>query len=600
MSTQTLESIRFDNTVLNELPLDPQLKNYTRQVANACFSLVDPEPVVKPKLVGYSEDALRLLGITPEESQRPDFPEFFSGNKKLNGSQTAAHCYCGHQFGNFAGQLGDGRAMYLGEILNNEGERWELQLKGAGKTPYSREADGRAVLRSSIREFLCSEAMHHLGVPTTRAGSIITSETFAIRDPLYDGNPIREHCAIVSRIAQSFIRFGSFQVARTTDKMTGRAGPSPKNFKLVMTLIDYVIKHHFPEIAEVENQEERYKKMLGKVAQLTAKMVAGWQTVGFAHGVMNTDNMSILGLTIDYGPYGWLEYYDPNYICNHSDHEGRYAFGNQVSICKWNLEQLAEAIFVSPNDSKVILRKFFDQEYEKIFHEKMTQKLGLFKTKDRDATMIKELLHTLEETCADMTNVFRSLSQFNNAAQIDEFLPKILSQCSDASTWLEKQKPTMPLYELQMYMRLPADVLASVGKSPEMLQKQVALLKKYHELQGLDDAQKKAQDEKAWRSFLQVYADRLSAEFEGMSDEERSEAEKKRIQSMNSVNPKFVLRNHLAQDAIEAAEEGDFTEFWSLYNVLKTPFDEHDELAGKQYDRLQPVKAAKCVVSCSS
>ncbi|PRP85228.1 hypothetical protein PROFUN_06998 [Planoprotostelium fungivorum] len=589
-----LEDLRFDNSVLRELPLDTEKRNFTRQVRNANFSLVDPTPVENPQIVGYSESALGLLGITPSEIKRKDIADYFCGNKLLNGSQTAAHCYCGHQFGNFAGQLGDGRAMYLGEIINEKGERWEIQLKGAGTTPYSRSADGRAVLRSSIREFLCSEAMFHLGVPTTRAGTLVTSDSYAVRDPLYDGHPIKEHCAIVSRIAPSFIRFGSFQIALPTDKYTGQSGPSPNNVSLIRGLLDYVIKYHHRDIME-QPEEKRYDILLARVAEATAEMVAGWQTVGFAHGVMNTDNMSILGLTIDYGPFGWLEFYDPNYICNHSDHEGRYSFGNQVSMCRWNLEKLSQVIFVDKSDAEDILKKHFDDKYQKLYYDKIRQKLGLYRTEEeKDGELIEELIDTLQSTCADMTNSLRLLSSLLppfNTQRIDELLPKLLSQCSDANTLADKSMPSMSPQEIQMFLRLPAEVLRAVGKTPEMVKKQVELLQKYHELQGLTDEEKKERDAHQWRAFLVHYAERCKREVEGAGEDYIKE----RAEKMNSVNPKFVLRNHLAQEAIEAAEKGDYTEFWSLYEVLKKPFEEHLEKEDKGYDRLQPAKAAKCV-----
>ncbi|KAL5514995.1 hypothetical protein EMCRGX_G000100 [Ephydatia muelleri] len=255
--------------------------------------------------------------------QREDLAEYFAGNKILPGSDPAAHCYCGHQFGNFAGQLGDGCALYLGEVVNVAGERWELQLKGAGKTPYSCQADGRKVLQSSIREFLCSEAMFHLGIPTTRAGTCVTSDTPVARDIFYNGNVIYEKATVISRIAPTFLRFGSFEIFKTRDPQTGRSGPSVGRMDILNQLLDYTITSFFPEV----HGEDR---------------------------VLNTDNMSIVGVTIDYGPFGFMDRYDPNHICNGSDDGGRYSYTNQPAICRWNLKKLAEALSPSLSSEAVV------------------------------------------------------------------------------------------------------------------------------------------------------------------------------------------------------------------------------------------------------
>ncbi|GFR47232.1 hypothetical protein Agub_g8916, partial [Astrephomene gubernaculifera] len=247
--TRKLENLNFDNLTLRSLPIDPVVGGPIRQVEGACFSRVQPTPLANPQLVVASPEALALLDIDPSEISRPDFPAFFSGNRLLPGSEPAAHCYCGYQFGLFSGQLGDGAAMYLGEVVNSAGERWELQLKGAGKTPYSRQADGRKVLRSSLREFLCSEAMYHLGIPTTRAGSCVTSDSRVVRDVHYSGNPILERCTVVSRIAPTFLRFGSFEIFKPVDPMTGRRGSSAGlESALLPPLLHHVIRTYFPDI----------------------------------------------------------------------------------------------------------------------------------------------------------------------------------------------------------------------------------------------------------------------------------------------------------------------------------------------------------------
>jgi serine/tyrosine/threonine adenylyltransferase len=342
----TLETLPFDNRALRELPVDPVEENYVREVRGACFSRVRPTPVSNPSLVVHSPSALALLGLTaPEaEARRPDFPALFAGNNPLPGAEPAAHCYCGHQFGSFAGQLGDGATMYLGEIRSPPASwppsplpsawpvppaaagRVELQFKGAGKTPYSRSADGRKVLRSSIREFLCSEANAALGIPTTRAATVVTSDTRVVRDIFYVGNPIAERATVITRIAPTFLRFGSFEIFKGADGSTGRAGPSAGRADLLRLLVDFTGRNYYPELwtdAAVSPpssspanpptgpvspaEAARALSLFREVSLRTARLFAAWQCFGFCHGVLNTDNMSVVGVTIDYGPFGWME-----------------------------------------------------------------------------------------------------------------------------------------------------------------------------------------------------------------------------------------------------------------------------------------------------
>ncbi|MDH3644736.1 MAG: protein adenylyltransferase SelO family protein, partial [Gammaproteobacteria bacterium] len=300
-------NLQFDNRSVRALPADSESGNSRRrQVSNACYSRVSPTPVAKPELVAYSPEVAALLGLSPADCESASFAEIFTGNKVLPGMDPHATCYGGHQFGNWAGQLGDGRAINLGELVNPAGEHWMLQLKGAGPTPYSRSADGLAVLRSSVREFLCSEAMHHLGVPTTRALSLTVTGESVVRDMLYDGNAAPEPGAVVCRVARSFTRFGHFE-------MLAARGETD----LLRRLADYTIGTHFPALAPGEpNNKDTYVAWFAEVCHRTVEMVVEWMRVGFVHGVMNTDNMSILGLTIDYGPYGWLEDYDPDWTPN--------------------------------------------------------------------------------------------------------------------------------------------------------------------------------------------------------------------------------------------------------------------------------------------
>ena len=322
MSKGSQYSLKFHNRTLDELPVEKS-GDYLiqRPIPNACFSLVKPTPIENPLLVAYSDSALRLLGLGVSDGIYDDgeFIDLFCGNKEFFGAKYAAHCYCGHQFGSFAGQLGDGATMYIGEVMSDE-KRVELQFKGAGQTPFSRSADGRKVLRSSIREFLCSEAMFHLGIPTTRAPTCITSfESTVIRDKFYDGRAKMEPCTVITRAAETFLRFGSFEIAKERDQMTGRAGPSAGNTDIITKLADYVIASFYNEIPD---NEDKYKAFLKEISIRTANLVSKWQLVGWCHGVLNTDNMSIVGITIDYGPFGFIDRFDPAFICNASDDRG--------------------------------------------------------------------------------------------------------------------------------------------------------------------------------------------------------------------------------------------------------------------------------------
>ncbi len=318
-----LDRLNFDNRFINLLPADNETANHRRQVEQACYSEVLPTAVSSPQLVAYAHEVAALFDLSAVDCQSEDFTQIFSGNMLAKGMQPYAMCYGGHQFGHWAGQLGDGRAINLGEVLNQKGERWAMQLKGAGPTPYPRTADGLAVLRSSVREFLCSEAMYHLGVPTTRALSLITTGEQVMRDMFYDGNPEWEKGAVVCRVAPSFIRFGSFEIHAARN-----------NVALLQELVDYTIRIDFSHLGEPS--KEVYLAWFEEVCVKTAEMIVHWQRVGFVHGVMNTDNMSILGLTIDYGPYGWLENYDPDWTPNTTDKEQRrYRFGNQPQIAGW-------------------------------------------------------------------------------------------------------------------------------------------------------------------------------------------------------------------------------------------------------------------------
>lgn len=398
--------LNFDNRFVAELPGDPDPSPRVRQVHRACYTRVMPTPVTSPALMAYSPEVATILELEPEVIESRDFAEVFGGNAVLPGMAPYAACYGGHQFGQWAGQLGDGRAITLGETLNSRDERWELQLKGAGPTPYSRRADGRAVLRSSIREFLCSEAMHHLGVPTTRALSIVTTGEAVVRDMFYDGNPRPEPGAVVCRVAPSFIRFGNFEIFSARNELD-----------VLERLVDFTIRRDFPHLTGEPGT--RRLDWFREVCERTATLMAHWMRVGFVHGVMNTDNMSILGLTIDYGPYGWIDNFDPDWTPNTTDAGGRrYRFGAQPRIAQWNLVQLANALFPLLEDAEGLQAALdaYVRTYEQASRETNAAKLGLSTLDDEDAKALAELQGLLARGEVDMTIFFRSLAMLDLAA----------------------------------------------------------------------------------------------------------------------------------------------------------------------------------------
>jgi len=429
----TIMTLRFDNRFVEQLPSDPETDNYVRQVGEACYSFVTPLSVQNPKGVLMNTELAKDLGIQEQDLNHSFFAEFFSGKSLLEGMEPYAMCYGGHQFGNWAGQLGDGRAINLGEAVTKKGNM-TLQLKGAGMTPYSRHADGMAVLRSSVREFLCSEAMHHLGVPTTRALSLVLSGDLVERDMFYDGNAAMEQGAVVCRVSPSFIRFGSFEIFSAR-----------KDKENLQKLVDFCIENDYPEIDQ--NDPEKMIVWFKEIAKRTCDMIVHWQRVGFVHGVMNTDNMSILGLTIDYGPYGWIDNYDTNWTPNTTDLPGRrYSFGNQAKIAHWNLFKLAQAIALLCSDEQIAELEStlnnYPAEYETHYLEMMSQKLGL-DIEQVDAEFTKELEEILQETETDMTLFFRKLMELkesDDASLFEEvsYLEDLtIAQQTRFNNWLE-------------------------------------------------------------------------------------------------------------------------------------------------------------------
>jgi len=531
-ASQPLDQLHFTNSFVEELLGDPSRENVPRQVPGYHYSMVQPTAVADPRLLAWSEELAATLGLS-RPSERGAAVDLLAGNRVAATMRPYAARYGGHQFGNWAGQLGDGRAISLGELCAVDGSRWELQLKGAGPTPYSRRADGRAVLRSSIREFLCSEAMYHLGVPTTRALSLVSTGDEVVRDMFYNGNARPEPGAVVCRVAPSFVRFGNFQILLAHQELDN-----------LRQLADYVIRHHFPELGEPS--EEVYAQWFAEICRRTAVMVAHWMTVGFVHGVMNTDNMSILGLTIDYGPYGWLEPYEPGWTPNTTDFSTyRYAFGQQPRVALWNLMQLAQALSPLVPDATAALRPALDL-YAATFNQTrqamLLRKLGLTNQQPKEDYALTEALHTALETSeVDMTLFFRRLSHL---------VPALLADPAAAAEATET-------------------LLTEASYNPPGAPHQ------------------------ALREWLTRYTERLRQE---------TAAPEVIRAGMLAANPKYVLRNYLAQLAIEAAEAGDLTDLERLYHVLKTPFEEHpayEDLAAKRPEWARE-KPGSATLSCSS
>ncbi|MEO8754863.1 MAG: protein adenylyltransferase SelO [Casimicrobiaceae bacterium] len=524
-----MNALRFDNAFVRALPADPESGPRRRQVHGALFSRVEPTQVAAPRVVAYSREVAQLLGIGEADIATPEFAQVFGGNALLAGMEPYAANYGGHQFGHWAGQLGDGRAITLGETIGANGERWELQLKGAGSTPYSRTADGRAVLRSSVREFLCSEAMHHLGVPTTRALSLVATGEDVVRDMFYDGHPKAEPGAIVCRVAPSFIRFGNFELPA-----------SRGDLPLLLQLVDFTLRRDFAELdppAAGTVPEALRAEWFAQVCERTARMIAHWMRVGFVHGVMNTDNMSILGLTIDYGPYGWIDDFDLDWTPNTTDAEGRrYRFGQQPQIAYWNLTRLANALapaFASVEPLQAGLQRYVDT-FTAEDRRNIAAKLGFAACLDEDVERMQGLQGLLQAGEVDMTIFFRALAEVDLAA------------------------PTLAPLADAFY-----DVNRKTAMAPEFA---------------------------AW---LAVYAARV------LRDGEDPAIRRAR---MRAANPRYVLRNYLAQQAIDRAEQGDDAGVHELLDVLRHPYD--DQPGREAFAQRRPDwarnRAGCSMLSCSS
>ncbi len=460
------------------------------------FDEVEPTPLKNPFLISVSHEAAKLLGVKDSLEMDEKLVDILNGTHKLEGSKTFAMCYAGHQFGYFVPRLGDGRAINLGKVNG-----FNLQLKGAGQTLYSRQGDGRAVLRSSIREYLISEAMHGLGIETSRALALIGSDTDVARERWEKG-------AIVLRLSPTWVRFGTFEYFNAKGE-----------HQKVQTLADYVIEESFPHLKDVEGM---YLKMYLSIVKNTATTIARWQSVGFNHGVMNTDNMAIDGRTIDYGPFAFLDDYEANYVCNHTDYDGRYSFNNQPSVAYWNLAQLAKALssIVNYEMALSVLDKYFGFTYEKEYLSIMYKKMGLIEVDEKDIELFKWLLRALESATIDYTLFFRTLSHYDGDKK--------------------------PLLEIAVF--------------------QTPL-----------------------KEWLEAYDIRLQKE--KISKQERHE-------KMLAINPKYILKNHILQEAIDKANDSDFSMIKDLLKVAHNPYLEHEEL--NHLTKPTPTRAKNIKLSCSS
>ena len=491
MGARTLETLSFDNS-------------YAR-LPDAFYAKLNPTPFsTPPYLVHANRAATDLIDLDPAELVRPEFAGLFGGSMLAPGMDPVAMLYSGHQFGVYVPQLGDGRAILLGEVKNDRGERWDLHLKGAGMTPFSRDGDGRAVLRSTIREYLCSEAMHCLGIPTTRALCIVGSEDRIYREQIETG-------ATLLRMAPCHVRFGTFEIFYYRNQ-----------HEHLKALADYVIDQFFANLRE---EREKYSSLFKEVVERTAKLIAQWQAVGWAHGVMNTDNMSILGITLDYGPFGFMDDYDAGFVCNHSDHNGRYAFNQQPYIGLWNLSCLAQAMLpLAEKDSLKAGLDTYTPTFEREYLRLMRAKLGLQEERAEDDELIRDLLGLLQGSHADYTIVFRELGTFSTTD----------------------------------------------GVTNEKLREHFLNRDRFDE----------------WTAR---YRDRLRNEHSRDDD---------RLSRMNRVNPKYVLRNYLAQVAIEKAQQKDFSEIDRLLTLLRTPYTDQSGMDG--YAAPPPNWGKHLSVSCSS
>lgn len=486
----TLKNLNFDNSYL--------------RLPECFFQRKDPKPLRNPFLIGFNPEVAKLLDIDPCTVNPKEIAMFLGGEESLPGSEPLAMKYTGHQFGVYNPELGDGRGLLLGEVVNNKGERWDLHLKGAGKTAFSRFGDGRAVLRSSVREYLISEAMHGLGIPTTRALSLIGSEELAMRDGMM------EPCATVLRVTQCHIRFGHFEYLYHT-----------RQHDELKVLADYCIERYFPEYMSDENP---YLSMYQEVSKRSAAMVAKWQAYGFVHAVLNTDNMSLIGETFDYGPYSFMDAYKPSTVSNGNDHQGRYAFVQQPSIIQWNLSCLGQALLPLINrDDLVAVLDQYPGHYRQAELSAFRKRLGFQLVEEEDEELVLQLLKLFSQQSVDMNRFFRCLSDFDGSEGSVAALMALMAQPASLSEWLLA-------YE------------ARLVKEPASLPIRRA--------------------------------------------------------QMRCVNPAYILRNYMAEEAIRAATDGDFSVVHNLLMLLRNPMEESPEF--ERFSNAPPDWAGGICLTCSS
>lgn len=506
--------VKSGTRFVDALTADSSSANRPRQVPNAHYSLVEPRHFPFANILLWNQELAIHLGI--EDDLKSEWQDVLSRNSAAVPSPTFAMCYGGHQFGNWAGQLGDGRAINFGDLRGQDGYLYELQLKGSGPTPYSRTADGYAVLRSSIREFLCSEAMYYLEVPTTRALSLSLSGEDVLRDMMYNGNAAYEPGAVVCRVAKNFVRIGNFEILAAR-----------KDWELMHKLIDFCVTNYYPDI-----KENHVIELFKKVCDSSCEMVLGWMRVGFVHGVMNTDNMSIIGDTIDFGPYGWIDNYDPDWTPNTTDLPGRrYRFSHQPYIVQWNLMKLANALAALVPDSieelKLALEEF-ESMYKTKYLTMMVSKIGITNVEKGDAVLIDGLLTILKDEEIDMTIFFRNLADLNHEKEIDDFI-------------------------------LPACYKGNVAQTTH--------------------------------NWANLYLQRVK----GIDAQQRKHL-------MDSINPRYVLRNYIAQMVIDAAHQSDYSMLNEVYEMIKSPYTFNEGF--EKWYALRPdwarQKVGCSMLSCSS
>jgi len=697
-----LERLNFDNTAVRRLLVDPTEGGPVRQVHGSHMVRVRPSPLKSPELMATS-DALLLLGLPldmVEELAEPgllpatvraELSAYFAGNRLPAGADPCAAAYCGHQFGRFAGQLGDGAVISLGEIVvredadeqaqplsGNDGAmpartraggarggareglreepparaavrqredagsddgaggaaavriaplptdargRWEVQLKGAGQTPFSRAADGRKVLRSTVREFLASEAMAALGVPTTRAAALVVSESRVTRDAKGKGQTREERCAVLTRVGRSFLRFGSFELCLSD--VDGRSGPSANlNEEVLAPLLAHAVDLHYPHLASLPTRPARAAAFLVETASRTGRLVAAWQAFGFVHGVLNTDNLAVSGDTIDYGPFGFMDVYDPDYVPNNSDAAGRYSYRQQPVVCEWNVRRLAHSLGPlleggQPAAEAAAVKAFW-AEYKADYRRRFRDKLGLLVADEgaADDRLLSWLLDVMQISGADYTNVFRCLSRIEWEASeaacyrppqaFDAVLEYCLAQCASCEAMLKRAKPLFhpkALARLVEMEHAQPEKLAKFGLDASVVQREVTRAARRDQLSAVTPRDKRLSDADAWRSWLHAYRLRLfrercavlgvggdapPAEIDPARGAALQAAAVRRKGAMNGANPRFILRQHIAARVIERAEGNEWTELARVQRLLRRPFSEQGHTMNELYAALPP------------